>query len=176
MRIRISIALLALTLTACSSGDAEQRVAFDEKPEFASAPMESPETQGALWQTDDNDASIGFGIPTRPPLFTVACVGGSIFLTRHASADPKASALMPLIGNGQIERVEVDAVKSGDGYVWQGVFLADDERLAVFNGSGSIEATVPGAGTIDLAPDDRVAGLIASCAGNDAKEAAPPTP
>ena len=124
--------------------------------------MDSPNTSGAIWSTADDADTLDFGRPGAP-LFSIACNAGSIVLTRHAPADPQVSALMPLIGNGRIVRLPVDAVPSGEGYVWQGQFDAADEQLSVFVGSRAVEATVPGAGTIDLAASAEPGALITRC-------------
>ena len=167
----VSLVATTLILSACSGGDAEQRVELDRKPEFASPPIDSPDTESAFWSGGDTSTTLRFGKPGNAPLFSIDCSQGRIILTRHAPADAQASALMPLIGNGRIERVPVDAVNSGEGYVWQGQFPANDDQLDVFAGSRSVEATVPGAGTIDLAASSEPGALIARCRGDTPKVA-----
>ena len=125
--------------------------------------MDSPDTTGAAWSGSAEDGKLSFGKLGEPPLFSVQCKKGQIILTRHAPADPSAQALMPLIGNGMIARLPVDAVADGDARVWRGVYPTKLESLDVFLGSNSIEATVPGAGSIDLAGSPEPGALITRC-------------
>ena len=160
---RTLILASTLALAACSGGEAEQRVDLEPKPEFASEPIESPDTTGAAWSGSAESGTLRFGKLGEPPLFSIECKKGQIILSRHAPADPGAQALMPLIGNGTIARLPVDAVADGDTHIWQGAYPTTLESLDVFLGSNGIEATVPGAGSIDLAGSPEPGSLITRC-------------
>ena len=73
----ISLAGLAL-LAACKPPAADgyvERVDLAQAGPFASEPLPSPDTTGALWAASDTPGRILFGLPGKPPLVALACSG-----------------------------------------------------------------------------------------------------
>ena len=125
-----------LALAACqppAADDYVERVAVGEQRAFASEPLDSPDTEFAVWAL--NEGRLLYGNPGQKPLVALACEGQEVsrqvVITRFAAADPQAKALMPLIGNGHVERLKVDAVWNGRAWLWQGSYPAGDPRLDV---------------------------------------------
>ena len=104
----------------------------------------------------------------------LTCDAGKLVITRYAPADPQAKAVLALIGNGHVERLFIDAVPSGTGWVWQAAFPAADPRLEVLTGQQRVEATIPGAGTLVLNPGTLAGPFIARCAALTAPLPSPP--
>lgn len=167
MRSLPALAAFAL-LSACNppaSDDYAARVQVQGERRFASAPLSSPEVEGALWAVSPRTADrLLYGQPGKPPLMGLTCNAGRLVITRYAPADAEAKAVMALIGNGHVERLFVDAVPSGGGWVWQGAFPATDTRLEVLTGRNRVEVTIPGAGTLVLNPGSLAGPFIARCA------------
>ena len=74
-----------------------------------------------------------YGRPGEPVMLAVECVRTAgdaaparIRISRHAPADRDAGALLALIGNGAIGRMEVAATKQGQRQIWQGELPAED--------------------------------------------------
>lgn len=155
---------LPLLLAACGpQGDnAIARIALDDAAQAQQGPTlsPSPDVTDAKWQANSAQDSVTFGKPSTQPLFTLACKDGQVTLTRHAPADKGAKALFALIGNGVVSRIKVD--EKGD--EWAGALPADDPQLAVFAKPGSVEATLPGAGTLKLSGSPLPRDLLARCA------------
>lgn len=153
------LVLLALASCGQRGDEAAQRITLEEVAYGPAAMQSSPDTNGAAWQGAGGGPAIRFGKPGAPPLLTMACAQGHIRITRHAPADPGAKALLALIGNSRIARIHSDA-KDGE---WFSALPADDPALAVFSGTGAIEATWPGAGTLNLAASPLASALVARC-------------
>lgn len=177
MRSFLLCATLAL-LAACNppaSDDYVARVEVREARRFASEPLPSPDTAGAVWAASPKTPErLLYGKPGEQPLMGLTCDAGQLVITRFAPADAEAKAVLALIGNGHVERLFVDAVPSGKGWVWQGGFPAGDTRLEVLTGQNKVEATIPGAGTLVLNPGPLAGQFIARCAALTAPLPSPP--
>ncbi len=167
------LAWAALSLAACkppASDEYLKRVDLTQAGSFASEPLPSPETEGAIWAESDRTGRILYGIPGSTPLLALACESSGkeplLQLTRFAPADPRAKALMALVGNGHVARIPVDAAWNGSAWLWQGSREARGDTWEVLTGPRSVEATLPGAGTVTLNPSQRPSQLIAQCRGN----------
>ena len=138
-----------------------------EQRAFASEPLDSPDTELAVWAL--NEGRLLYGNPGQRPLLALACEGEEdarqLVITRFAAADPQAKALMPLIGNGHVERLKVEAVWNGRAWLWQGSYPAADPRLDVLTGPRKVELTIPGAGSVEINPSQRPALFIDECRG-----------
>lgn len=171
MRSSLSAALTLCALAGCSqaAGPVPQRT--DEPVDAVRVAIPAPASPGAVrppgampaWTA--SPAAAAFGYPGEPPLLLVACRSGQLLVTRGAPADRGAQALFALIGNGQVVRLPVDAVRlPGQPYpVWQGTLAAADPSAAVFAGA-AIEATLPGAGRIEVPGGPIPRAVIADCA------------
>lgn len=159
---RIFLALPAfLLLAACGqqAGDVPvERIALDDLPERSSAPMPAPDVTGAAWAEQPN-GDLTFGKPGAKPILTLACSARTARITRHAFAEQGAKALFALIGNGAVARIMADE----DEGKWLSVVAADDPALNVFAADGPIAATLPGAGTLNLAGSPLPGQLLARC-------------
>lgn len=167
--MRYAACLALAVVAACrppASDDYVERVAFDEAREEPREPLASPESQGAIWASLGPDRLV-YGQPGKTPYLALACntdAGQPTFeVTRFAATDPRAKALMALIGNGHISRLEVDAAWNGTAWIWQGAYPPEDPRLEVFTGPRAVEATIPGAGTLKLNPSPRPGELVERC-------------
>ncbi len=130
-----------------------------------SAPIESPDTKDAVWVTADDGAFLRYGTPGEMPLVALRCehARNSIGLTRYASADANAEALMALIGNGHIARLPVDAVQRGRAWVWHGRYGVEGDDLDALRGSRAVELTIPGAGSVILNASEKPGMFMAAC-------------
>jgi hypothetical protein len=86
-----------------------------------------------------------------------------ITVIRHAPARPGEKALFPVIGGGIISRFKVDAALADGEWRWQGALPADDPLLEVFEGSHTLEATLPGGGTLKIAASSVPGQFVAWC-------------
>ena len=174
MRPAIAPFLLApvLALAACKPPptDAELRRDLPEAElTFASDPLPSPDTEGAVWAPSPQaEARVIYGIPGEPALLALECVDADgelpqLQITRLSPADEGASALLALVGNGHIGRIAVDARKIGGRIVWQGEKDAADLVWEPLAGPRALGATVPGAGRIELNPSQLPGALIETC-------------
>lgn len=164
-----------LVLAACKPPAADgyvERVDLAKAGPFASDPLPSPDTAGALWAQSATAGQIIYGQPGKPPLVALACArtqdGASIRLTRYSPADPEAQAFAALIGNSHMLRLPVDAVREGQLWIWRGEIPAGDTRLEALTGAREVELTIPGAGTTVLNPSSEPAQLIDRCRGTAA--------
>lgn len=136
-----------------------------------SAPIPSPDTARALWSPSASRAErIVYGVPGEPALLALECLreadqtaAGSLRITRYAPADKGAGALLALIGNGSIGRLEVDATPHGKQHIWQGEIPADHPGWEALNGPREMTATVPGAGLVRLNPSPLPMQLLEDC-------------
>ncbi|WP_299193538.1 hypothetical protein [uncultured Erythrobacter sp.] len=177
-RLGLTIALAAFVpLAACKPPptDADMARGMPEAaPTFASEPLPSPETEGAMWApSPQNDARLLYGIPEQPALVALECLDAgsaapSLQLTRLSPADEDAEALLALVGNGHIGRLEVDAEEVGGRIVWRGELLASDLAWEPLAGPRQVTLTVPGAGMVTLNPSEAPAALVSECRGVEA--------
>lgn len=172
IRSSFSALLPLLLLAACeppAAGPRVERVDLAQTGAFASAPAPSPDTTGAAWAKAGSAGRIVYAPPGRAPLVALECTAARgvplIRLTRHAPADRGAKALAPVVGNGHVIRIPVDAAVVGESSIWQGTVAAADPGLAALTGTGAAELTVPGAGTVLLNPSPLPGALLARCLG-----------
>ncbi|MEP0190465.1 MAG: hypothetical protein ABJP70_07580 [Erythrobacter sp.] len=164
-----------LTLAACKPPPTDADMDRDmpvEELEFASKPLASPDIEGAIWAGSATPGRIVYGVPGSPALMAMQCIedsddpdASSVIMSRISPADEGAGALMALIGNGDIGRVEMNAVETEQGIIWQGEFLAKDTRLNALSGPREVTATLPGAGMVTLNPSQAPMRLLAECRG-----------
>lgn len=126
---------------------------------------------GAAWQAASPE-QVSFGLPGQQPLLALACTHdgagvAAIRILRATRAEEGAKALFALIGNGRISRLSLDARQPGEAGQWEGVVPAADPRLDVLRGSNSIEATLPGGGTLKLPASSEPGRLLAACRASD---------
>ncbi len=157
-----SLALLAACKPPAADGYVE-RTGREAVGPFASAPLPSPDTTGAIWAPSEKPQRIIFGLPGKPPLVALACTDTAIELTRFAPADPNAQALAALVGNSHVVRIPVDAVPSGRASIWRGSVAAIDPGLEALTGTEPVELTIPGAGTVVLNPSPLPGALVTQC-------------
>lgn len=169
MRLGVAAAVLAL-LAGCkppATDGYQERVDLAEAGRFASAPIISPDTKGAIWAPSRAPLRIVYGISGEAPQVALECVGtgadATIRLTRFAPADAEAKALAALIGNGHIARLPVAAWWNGQAWIWQGEVSVLDPRLEALTGTRQVELTIPGAGSVAINPDAQPARLVAEC-------------
>lgn len=174
----VALALPLLALGACKPPPTDNdtaRAATIVSLRAPSTPMASPDTTKALWTpaeqqpgTQQNTRLI-YGAPGEPVLLALECVrtdqtaAATIRISRHAPADKGASALLALIGNGAIGRLEVDATLQGKRQVWQGEAPADNQGWEPLGGPCEITATVPGAGLVRLNPSPLPMQFLMQC-------------
>ena len=179
------IGLSFLALAACKppSTDADMlREMPEAAPSFASDPLPSPETRGALWAPSPQNAQrLLYGIPGDPALVALECLepqgaAASLQITRLSPADEDAGALLALVGNGHIGRLAVDAEQVGGRIVWRGELLAADTAWEPLAGPRQVTLTVPGAGMVTLNPSEVPAAFLAQCRGVADPTQAPATP
>jgi len=173
-RLGSMTALLAvLALPACKpppTDAAMARAANLPAPVGPSAPITSPETEGALWAESAQPMRLVYGLPGEPVLLALECIdagqpGARLKITRHAPADEGAGALLALIGNGHIGRLPVDATEAGARMVWEGETPAIHRGWNALDGAREVTATVPGAGLVRLNPSSLPGQLIEACRG-----------
>jgi len=136
-----------------------------------SPPLPSPDTAGAVWRlSEKQEGRIVYGLPGEPALLALECHPGHsatepqiIRIARYAPADRDAGALLALIGNGAIGRLEVDAVRQGKRQFWLGEAPADNPGWEPLNGPREATATVPGAGLVRLNPSPLPMQFLADC-------------
>ena len=138
----------------------------------AEQPMEAAPLQpeGGQWLAAGDRLS--FGVPGQAPLLTLTCErdpsGASLIrLVRTTRAESGAKALLALIGNGRIARLPVNATTGGETGRWEGILLAADPRLDVLKGINSVEATLPGGGTLMLKSSGEPRRLLEACRARD---------
>lgn len=142
-----------------------------------SAPIASPDVTGAGWAATANRLRLVYGIPGQPVLLALECLDpespeARLKITRHAPADPGASALLALIGNGYIGRFPVDATSRKGQRVWEGEAPAQVQEWNALKPEREATVTVPGAGLLKLNPSPLPMALVETCRG----EPAPPPP
>jgi hypothetical protein len=174
--MRGSLAITAFGLAALAgckpppTDSAAARVSLLAPEEGPSAPMASPDTTGAVWAATANPLRIVYGIPGQPVLLALECQNPAapearLTITRHAPADPGASALLALIGNGMIGRFPVEATSRKDQRVWEGEAPALTPEWDALKPEREATVTVPGAGLVKLNPSPLPLELITACRG-----------
>lgn len=171
-------ALLAFTISACKppptdADMASRSVATQDGP---SAPINSPDTEGAVWSDSPiTSGRIIYGIPGEPPLFALGCgdMGGhpGILITRYAPADESAEAMAAFIGNGHVSRIPVDATEVDGGSYWRTEVSTFSEDLEVLTGTREVAVTIPGAGRLVLNPSQLPGEFIEDCRASGSAEA-----
>jgi len=168
-------AAAVLSLAACKPPPTDADMARDMpegKPTYASDPLPSPDVEGAIWAESAEGERIIYGVPGQPALIALACIGDdadpSLRVTRISAADQDAGAMLALIGNGAIGRMEVDSTEINGRLIWQGEIPAQDERWEPLAGPRQVTVTVPGAGMVTLNPSPLPAQFLAECRGLEA--------
>lgn len=162
-----------LVLSACKpppTDAAAARAASLPAASGPSTPLPSPDTTSAIWAQSGGALRLVYGVPGQPVLVSLECLdagmpGARLRITRHAPADRDAGALLALIGNGAIARVEVDAALQGGRRLWRGEASALDQGWNAFDGTRETTITVPGAGLVRLNPSPLPMALIKACRG-----------
>jgi len=174
-----AIALLPLALLAgCkppASDEYVERSRIVSRAQGPSEPIVSPDTTGAIWAASTRPNRLLYGKPGEPPLMALECIDQDttprLAYTRFAAADPRAKAILALIGNGNVARLMIDAVETKGKWIWQGLIDPHEPTLDALTGNREVEATVPGAGTVVLNPSALPGDLIERC-----RALAPPVP
>ena len=135
---------------------------------YASDPLPSPDTQGAVWAVSPQDKDrLIYGVPGAPALVALTCLGDSVAprlrIARLSPADEGAGALMALVGNGHIGRIAVDALEVNGRRVWQGEALAIDTAFEPLAGPRSLTVTVPGAGMVTVNESEAAMQFLENC-------------
>ncbi len=142
-----------------------------------SAPLDSPDTTGAIWSRAKSGERLLYGRPGKSPLIALACTRGDatnrVKITRFVAADPEAGAIMVLIGNGHRARLPTASVWNGRGWLWEASYPAALPDLDVFTGRRGIDLTLPGAGKVVLNPSALPGQLVERCRGEPAQRGAP---
>lgn len=169
IRAAVIVALLA-SLAACKPPPTDADLATSDAAASVgpSAPIDSPDIEGAIWSdSPTTPGRIIYGIPGEPPLFALACreMGDLpiILITRYAPADERAGAMAAFIGNGHVSRIPVDATEIDGGSYWKTEISADSEDLEVLTGTREVAVTIPGGGRLVLNPSHRPSEFIENC-------------
>ena len=162
-----------LALAACkppASDDYVTRVAIEERAAPAD-PIQSPDTEDAAWvEGQPREGAVEriiYGRPGERPLMALSCLddedGTRVGYERLVRADPRAQAILALIGNSHVTRLFVNSTKVGEAWIWRGASAADEPGLDALTGGRSVEATVPGAGSVILNASPLPGELIENC-------------
>jgi len=173
-----SALLAALALPACKpppSDAAVARVSLLSSASGPSEPLASPDTARAIWTNTAEPLRLVYGVPGQPVLLALECGAPTtpearLKITRHASADDGAGALLALVGNGYIGRVAVDATTVGGRVIWQGEVPAQHAAWDALKPEREATVTVPGAGLVRLNPSPLPMQLVTACRGPDAPD------
>lgn len=178
MIFRSSLLFLLILTAACKPPPTDADMLRDmpePAPTFASDPLPSPQTEGAIWALSARtDGRLIYGVPGEASLLALDCdVSGvpTFRITRTSPADEGAGALLALVGNGHIGRINVDATKVGNQLFWVGDAIAEDEVWEPLTGPRELIATVPGAGMVTLNPSVLPGFMIGSCRAGDVLDA-----
>jgi len=175
--IRRQVLCTALALAGALAGckppptdSAAARVSLLAPEGGPSEPIASPDVTGAVWASTANPLRLVYGIPGQPVLLALECLDpkgpeARLKITRHAPADPGASALLALIGNGSIGRFPVDAASLGGQRVWAGEAPALTPEWDALKPEREATVTVPGAGLLKLNPSPLPMALVEACRG-----------
>lgn len=173
MRIPVLILMplaVMLGLSSCKPPPTDEvmdRSLPEEVPTGPSKPIDSPDSDGAIWSPSMIENRLIYGQPGQAPMLALSCEQSgdepTMQITRYAQADEGAGAFLALVGNGHIARIPVDAVEHRSGFVWQGSIAASQPNVEVLTGPRQITATLPGAGMITLNPSTLPGVLIENC-------------
>lgn len=149
------------------------RVALGESIQEPTTPIASPDTTGAIWSATMEPARLVYRVPGKPVLLAIECVDmarptARIRITRHATAEAGAGALLALIGNDEIGRFPVDATRVNGRMLWQGEVSALRPEWEALKQEKEATVTVPGAGLVKLNPSPLPMQLVSACRGPDA--------
>lgn len=179
----VGLAGLISLLSACGQGEPPvpvQRFSLDAARRVAGPPMASPDTADATWTVAQDGQAILFGKAGSPPLMTLACKlkaqPAQLVVIRHVAARPGLKAMFPVIGSGRISRFKVDATLDGSEWRWEGALPASDELNDVFTGMTELEATLPGGGSLIMAPSRVPGEFVSWCRANGRSQPAQATP
>ncbi|MDY7097885.1 MAG: hypothetical protein SXU28_07085 [Pseudomonadota bacterium] len=138
-----------------------------EPVQFASEPLPSPDTEGAIWVRSNTAQRISYGVPGHQAVLAITCLSDSnpprLRITRNSPADKGAGALLALVGNGAIGRLPVDATEIAEKSVWRGEVLAADSALEPLAGPRQLTATIPGAGMVTINPSTLPMQFLSAC-------------
>ncbi|WP_162789580.1 hypothetical protein [Altererythrobacter sp. ZODW24] len=159
------------SLAACNppaADDYVERVELENTGNGGSEPLASPDAENAIWGIGAGEMRLLYGNPGQPPFLGISCEGVGtdrplIRLVRYAPADADAKALFALVGNGTVARLKMDSTWTGKGWRWEGTVDAGNPDLDVLTGRRSVEATLPGAGSLILKPSFAPRDLIENC-------------
>lgn len=170
--MRLSIIFSLLALAACNPPATDTYVARSDRntlAELIETPLASPDVTGAAWVPSTTPHRLVYGRPGEMPLLALACEQNGpvphLTLTRFARAPENGQAIFAVDGNGYIGRWKADAVEASGGHVWQADIGLDEYKLNALLGDRSIEATVPGAGTVIINQNELPRQLIETCRG-----------
>ena len=162
-----ALLLAACGGTASDTENAEATATAEEENNFseweARNPVAaSPVTDDAEWVLANG--VLTFGIADMKPFFSIDCDAKTGILTyiRHERAPSEAKAMAAFIGNREKARWPVDATVS-DNAVWKGQVSLDNPKIAVLTGGGSIELTIPGAGTLKMKGGRELPEFVRAC-------------
>lgn len=166
-------AALCAVLPGCKpppTDSAAARVSLLAPEGGPSEPLPSPDVTGAVWAATANRLQLVYGVPGQPVLLALECLDPAapearLKITRHAPADPGASALLALIGNGYIGRFPVDAASLKGQRVWEGEAPALTPEWDALKPEREATVTVPGAGLLKLNPSPLPMTLVTDCRG-----------
>jgi hypothetical protein len=179
-----SSTILLLTLAACQPAapdpNAVERIDLDAQVEQAPLTGGLPSAANAGWELAPDNKSLRFANPAGEPLLSLACELPSgeaprMRFVQFAAAPPGAKALFALVGNGMVARIDMDARRDGDRWLWRGAMPADSFRLDVLTGDREVIATMPGGGEITLPASPLPRQLVEWCR-QQAKPVASPSP
>ncbi|MEM7688901.1 MAG: hypothetical protein AAF291_07745 [Pseudomonadota bacterium] len=167
--VALTISVAAVSACKPPPTDADMNRDLPEvAPTYASDPLPSPDTQGAVWAiSPSNPDRLIYGVPGSPALLALTCLTdtlpASLRITRMSPADEGAGALLAMVGNGHIGRIEVDAVEVGRRFVWRGEKLAADEKWEPLAGPRTVTVTVPGAGMVTINENEIAMAFLEKC-------------
>lgn len=173
--------LLSACQPAAPDPGAVERIDLDAKVEQLPVTGGLPSAVGAHWALAPDNKSLRFANPAGEPLLSLACdlpprEAPRIRFVQHAAAPPGAKALFALVGNGMVARIDMDARREGDRWLWRGSLPADAFKLDVLTGDREVIATMPGGGEIALPPSPLPRQLITWCRAQPKPAAPTPTP
>lgn len=148
-------------------------------PTFASEPLPSPDSEGAVWAVSAQaEARIIYGIPGEAALLALECIDApgelpTLQITRLADADEKAGALLAIVGNDKAGRIPVDATEISGRIMWRGAEDAAANAWEPLVGPEEQTVTVPGAGMVTLSPSPLAVLMVESCRAGEAFDPAP---
>ena len=167
----VALAISIAAVSACKPPPTDADLSRDvpeAAPTYASDPLPSPETEGAFWAISPSHSDrLIYGVPGSPALLALECLAERapprLAITRLSPADEGAGALLAMVGNGHIGRIEVDAVEAGGRFVWRGETLAADTDFEPMAGPRSFTVTVPGAGLVQVNEGEVAMQFLENC-------------